>query len=450
MTAQPQGTNSALVVLLGRARRVPAVAVMVVTACLWHASNAAEVSSPAPAASDAEEVLQADPRQALLRRFSAAAAPGSLREHVLNMEMNAYADSSESPGLRLNRMWVSDQGALLELEGLVAKGPASAVIREDTLTLRHEGGVATAQEVEGASRLLDRKGGYAIVIRPGDKVLVRFGAIDDLHPMRLYHISPDGSPYVYFENIDPRFKERYLASYQTAAAADATPGQMKDFLVDFARNDPDKKAPEIFLKLINRMRAQNTFEGYYHAYLLLQAPEDAIKASRLVRTDQHKAMLEHMAVQTLTDKTRLFDFDLTLQRPSTHQQEGRCFIACRYNYGAFAQIGGELAVRPRQGSPIKLKQGVYKLTFTADVQQPRHKVRQSRWLGNYDGPDTGQVSNTVTVVVRPPDYRTNVRAALGEVMVAFVQRGSMGGVEASYANSNATVTLALRSVELVP
>ena len=405
-------------------------------------------STTATATDEAEETVAPDTRQQSLVKFKATNQ--QIREHALNMPMNAYADSTTSPGLRLNRMWVGENHTLLEIEGLPVPGrAASAVFRQETLTLQHANGQAQIQSFEGASQLKDRRGGTAIVVKPGEKLLALFGPVDDARPMQLQHTGPDGRPYIYFENIDPRFRERYTASAKAALASAATPEQMKDFLVEFAANDPDGKAREVFLKLITAMRAQNSFEGFYNVYLLMQDPEDARKASQLARTDEHRAKLEHMAVATLADKNRLFDFDLRLNATSTTSREGRCLMFCNYNFTASRPLAGQLTVQMQPNSPIKLKQASYRVMFTAQIEMPRRKIRESRWKGNYDGPDNVSYAQEFSATVSPPNYSASLPVPLGNLVVAFFERGSAGGYESTYATSNASVQLKLKSVELL-
>lgn len=328
-----------------------------VTLVVWLAGIASAVAAESAASAPTDDdvssgvVVEApDSRRELLAKFQSL-NPGA-REHVLNLSMNAYANTEAAPGLRLRRLWVGASGALVEIEGLpVAGSKASAVIRQDTFALRHAKGLSELQAVEGVSMVKDRRSGNALVVKPGEVMLALFGPVDDYRPMKIQHTPPNGRVFVYFDNIDPRFGERYRAVYQMAAAASATPEQMKDFLVEFAENDPDKKAPEIFLKLIMAMRAQNTFEGFYNAYLLIQDPGDARKASQLARTDEHRAKMEHVAVATLMDKNRLFDFDVRLDNTSTSTREGSCFFACRYNFTAFRSVRGSVSVALRPNSP---------------------------------------------------------------------------------------------------
>lgn len=410
----------------------------------------AQADSPsAKQSGEGSEIIAPDTKQELVAKFLSLNPDAHL--HVLNMLMNGYADSAEKGGLRLTRLWVSAGATLLEIEGLpVAGRAASAVIRQDTFQLIYRGGTARLQSFEGASQLKDRRGGGAIVIKPTEKLLALFDPVDDAYPMHLQHVVNKNQAYVYFEAIDPHFKKRYTAGYQTALAPNATPEQMKDFLVEFAANDPDNKSKEVFLKLINAMRAQNTFEGYYNAYLLIQDPEDARKASALARTDEHRAKIENMAVATLADKNRLFDFDFRINPTRTNSSEGSCWIACQYNFKANRALNGQLNVRLQPTSPIKLKQASYKVSLTAHVEMPRWKIQESFWLGNYDGPNNVSYDQDMVVTVAPPNYSASVEAQLGSLEVAFFQRGTAGGYEGAWATENATVQLKIKSVELSP
>jgi len=287
------------------------------------------------------------------------------------------------------------------------------------------------------------------VVKPGEILMALFDPVDDWLPMSVLHVAPDGQRYVYFEKIDPRFRERYDAEYRTAISSTATPEQLKDFLVDFAGNDPDGRSREVFIRLIKAMRAQNTFEGYYNAYLLIQDPEDAKKASQLARTVEHRAKLEHMAVATLVDKNRLFDFDFRLSRSETRSDEGGCWMLCRYNFSAKRQLSGQSSVKIRSTSPIKLAHGSYKVILEARVNLPRRKLRSSKWLGDYDGPDDIAYTVNIPVVVHPPAYTATAAADLGRLEVAFFQRGSAGGFEGSWATANANVEVKIKSVDLI-
>lgn len=399
-----------------------------------------------PSGDDAETVATST-KQELIAKFLALNPDAHL--HILNMDANGYDDSKEKSGLRLNKIWVGALGTLLELEGMPVTGrTASAIIRENTFQLVHKKGIARLQGFEGASYLKDRRGGGAIVVKPGEKLLAFFEAVDDSHPIRVEHVA-NSVPYVYFDGVDPHFKARYVAGYRAALANTASPEQMKDFLVEFASNDPEKKSRDVFLRLINAMRAQKTFEGYYNSYLLIQDPEDARKALALAQTNDHHIKLENIAVSTLADKNRLFDFDFSLFPSKTSSSEGSCLMFCNYNFSADRPLSGRLSVRLRSNSPIKLKQGTYKVIFSTQISMPRRKIRESSWLGNYDGADNINTSREVVVELTPPSYTASIETKLGSLNVAFFQRGSAGGYEGAWASSNATIQFSIKSVELV-
>ncbi len=399
---------------------------------------------------EAMQILPADKSRAILRQFKANNPDA--REHKLVLVSEAFIEDESNPALKLDRMWVGSKSTLLEITGLVRRGqPNSAAIAPETLRLTNlkTGQAAAFLAAEGVEQVLDRRGGKALLLKAGDTMYLQMEPIDDVQPMSLDYTGWDNRPAKYFDRIDPRFRERYDAAHKLASDPNAMPEQMKDFLVEFGKYDPDKKAPQVFIALINKMRTQNTFEGYYQAYLLIKDPEDARKASLMARSDEHRSKLEHMAVATLTDKNRLFDFDLRLASASTSSREGRCWMACSYNFTASRPVTGQLNVRLQPSSPIKLKQATYKVIFVAQVHMPRRKIRQSRWLGNYDGPDDISYTREISAVVSSPNYTANVDVQIGNLDVAFFQRGSAGGYEGAYATSNASIQLRLKTVELI-
>jgi hypothetical protein len=224
---------------------------------------------------------------------------------------------------------------------------------------------------------------------------------------------------------------------------------MKDFLVEFANNDPDKRAPGVFLKLIQLMRDQNTFEGYYNAYLLLQDPQDATMASRLARKEEHKAMIEHMAVATLADKGRLLDFNLRLDSTSTSSHEGSCWLLCNYNFTASRPVRGTLTVRAKKsGAPVKLTHGTYSVTIASTVRLPRYGNRRTKLFGDSSGADDQVLTNNFQVTLRPPDYAATIPVDLGTMTVAFFERGSLGGYSAVWANGDPNITLTFNRMDL--
>lgn len=287
------------IVLLATARGAWAQADAAQSPLSWLTDGAQPTQQDlaAPANDQSVETIAPDTRRELLIKFMAQNPQA--REHLLNMPMNAYANTSEAPGLRLKRMWVGDGGTLLEIEGLPVPGqPGSAVIRQDTFELVNDKGHrATLQAAEGVTILKDRRGGSALVVKAGDTLLALFGPVDDARPMRLQHTTHSGKPYVYFENIFPRFRERYDASYLAAAAQQAKPEAMRDFLVDFAQNDPDNRALGVFQKLLTAMRAQNSFEGFNAAHELTQDDADLQRMKTLAKTEAQKAVVFNTLLQ---------------------------------------------------------------------------------------------------------------------------------------------------------
>lgn len=419
--------------------------------------QAPQAASAAPPTDENVETIAPDTRRELLIKFQAQYPQA--REHVLNLPMNAYANTSEAPGLRLKRMWVGEGATLLEIEGLPVPGQqASAVIRQDTFELVGDKGQRAAlQAAEGVTQLKDRRGGSALVVKPGETLLALFGPVNDARPVRLQHTPRAGQVFVYFDNIDPRFRERYTAAYRAAAAPGANPEAMRDFLVEFAQNDPDGKSREIFLKLVNAMRAQNTFEGYYNVYLLLQDPEDARKASQLARTDEHRAKLEHMAVATLVDKNRLVEFDFRLDNNQASGGEdnsggyfgelARFFTGKSKVRRAGKSISGTLSVRLLPNRPIPLAHGDYLFKFAVHASAARSGT--ARGLVLRKAPSEYESTGT-TVSVRLSASNTTAQANVnaGHMEIAYLDRGMLGGYTARWLTGDGRLEVKLLSVEL--
>jgi hypothetical protein len=377
------------------------------------------------------------------------------REHKLGIVSEAFTENSTNPALKLERMWVGANGTLLEITGLQrVDQPNSAVISPATLALTNLKTLQSAKLLgfDGVSQVVDKKGGgKALVLNPNDTMYLLMEPVDDLQPLKLEYYGWDRRAANYFDRIDPRFRERYDLSYGIASSSNATPDQMKNFLVEFANNDPDKRATKIFLSLINRMREQNTFEGYYQAYLLIRDPADAKSAYKLARTDEHRSKMENIAVATLVDKGRLFELSLRLNPSSTSSREGSCLMFCNYNFTASRNVTGTLTVRAKKsGSPIKLRLGTYKLNFSSLLTLPRWGQRKSNWLGNFDQRSDQVLSGAINVTLRPPDYTVSIPVNFGTLEIAWFERGSAGGYSAYWADGNARASVKLKNVELVP
>lgn len=397
-----------------------------------------------PTSSNEIETIKATTSRLLLQRFNAENS--NIRVHELHKTANDHKENLSSPALKLERIYVGENSTLLEILGLNRQGnKTSAVIRSDTFGIRESSGDFHKNIAhEGVTELRDRKGGVALVVNSGETLFVLTGPINDLNSFSVEHTSWGDKPFTYFDNIDPRFQERYQKRYDEAV----TPEKMKDFIVEFSKNDPDGKVREVFVTLIKKMRKQKTFEGYYNAYLLMQDPEDASMASSLARTKQHEAMMEHIAVATLRDKGRLIDFDLQLDSTYTKDNEGSCMMFCEYYFTATRKITGTLKVRRKSNAPIKLQHGTYKLTFSVSGLLPRYKKQRSRWVGNVDAQDNNTIKKEVSVILRPPNYTENLSTKIGSFDIAFFKRGSAGGYTAIWANGDGKITVTLKNVEL--
>ena len=256
------------------------------------------------------------------------------REFLPNLTSQGYEEDDSNPALRLEKISVGPVGVLLELTGLArSRNSVSAVMRRDTLRLKNSKGETSALlAFEGVSELRDRRSGSALVVSPGDKLYLLFDKFDDYFTYSMAHVNRDGRESVYFPRIDPRFEERYEAFH----AAANTPNGMKDFVVEFARNDPKNRVLPVFSKLIGQMRAQNTFEGFHTAFQLLGDPRDYSGMQRTATSAEHKAVLDAFEAEKQAEVRRREEAktaearrqeaqQLAMQRAEqTRQAEQRC------------------------------------------------------------------------------------------------------------------------------
>jgi hypothetical protein len=399
---------------------------------------------------DPTELVELGTRGELRAKF--LAANPMARHHQLNMRMNAYDDRTPA-GLRLNSIWVAPEATMVEFEGLpIDGGRPSAVIHENTFVIQSKGRIAALQAAEGVSRIKDRDGGDALLIQPGQKLLAIFGAIDDYHPFSISHRPRGLQEFVYFQGIDPRFSERYAQSAQKALATDATPEQMRDFIAEFAKNDPQGKVREVFVKLVQKMRAQNTFEGFYAAYSLLREPNDARAAIRLARSDEHRASIEHMAVLTLEDKSRLIDFSFQVDTPKItadfqEPRGGFWGMGKEVVREAHAAVSGVLRANLVNSRPIPLRFAAYDFKFRIRASAPQ-KGAQGGW---FVSPPADEVSASKVVSVRlgAGSSTSATPVNVGKLPIAYLDRGTRGGFTARWLKGDAMLTVELISVEPV-
>lgn len=398
---------------------------------------------------------------AKLERFSAESGDQLLkqflrdnpraRQHKLGLVSEAFTEDPSNPALRLERVFVGPKGTLLEIVGLSRVGrPDSAVIAYSSLRLiDFEKNEHLPVAFKGVGTVRDKRGEVALVVRPGERLYLLMAPIDDFRPFALAYMGADLQFSRYFDEIDPRYRERYDTLATRALASAATPEQMRDFLVEFARDDPERKAPQVFLALINKMRAQNTFEGFYNAYLLIQDPNDAKAAFRLSRTDGQRAQMENIAVATLVDASRLFEMQFQVMPGSTSSGEGPCVLPCSSNFRASRTLSGSLALKVRAAeAPLKLRHGSYKVTFDTELVVPRWLLRDSALHGKADQRSDDIRKGNVTLTLRPPDYSAAVNFEFGKFDIALFERGAGGGYTAYWADGEARATVKMRSVEL--
>jgi hypothetical protein len=395
------------------------------------------------------DTLPAESGAALLQQF--LKDNPQARQHKLGLISEAYTEDPSNPALRLDRVLVGPNGTLLEIVGLKRAGRSdSAVISYSSLRLIDgDNKEHSPLAFKGSAQVRDKRGGVALVVQPGDKLYLLMPAIDDFRPFALAYIGADLQFSRYFDEIDPRYRERYDTLAERALTSQATPEQMRDFLVEFGRDDPDKKAPQVFLALINKMRAQNSFEGFYNAYLLIQDPADAKAAFGLVKTEEQRAQVENMAVSTLADKSRLLDLQLQMSPNATRSAEGQCLMPCNSNFRATRQLTGVVTIKAKTSdTPIRLSRGSYKITLDTELVLPRWFVRDTPQLGKADQRSDDIRKGKVTLTLSPPSYSATVNVDFGQFDLALFERGSSGGYLAYWADGDARASVRFRSMEL--
>lgn len=379
----------------------------------------------------------------------------SPRRHAVDIPSSGYAEDETRPALRLVQIWVGPNGALLEMVGLPRKGVKhSAVMRRDTLQVRPYGGrAANVRAFEGVAELRDRRGGSALVVAPGETLYLLTEPFDDYRPFSLLHVNRNAEDSVYFDRIDPRFRERY----DTMFAAANTPVAMKDFLVEFAGNDPDKRAPKVFARLLNEMRAQNSFEGFYTAYLLTQDPDDGMKAARLAQSTDERMKLEHLAIVGLVDKNRLFKLELSVDpaRASGGENTDDNPFAATFNWFsgkdkvrvAHRPIRGTLSIQLQPSSPIKVKYGAYTARFRVTAVAPTESSKAGFVLGS-GGPGEARVGRDISVRLDAGQNAASQRFDLGAMRVAYYDRGLFNGYTRERLTGDIVVEARLIGVEI--
>lgn len=279
----------------GRGRlTVPAAlciqALLLLSCLLSWAHSHAQAPAAAPASQSVEAAAVDLP---LLEQF--LKDEPTARLHPLAMVSEAFQEDPANPALQLERLWVGASGTMLELRGLQRKGQVySALIHQDTLHLKtlKSGRLVGFLASDGGMRFEDPTGKKLIRVRPGDVVHLFFAPIEALQAHSLRYSNPLGSEDSYFDRIDPQFRERYDQMFALASGPDARIDGLKAFLMEFVGQDSDRRLQKVFVDLIQRLRAQRSFEGYYDAYALVKDPKDENEARKLAKTDDQRSRLD--------------------------------------------------------------------------------------------------------------------------------------------------------------
>lgn len=250
-----------------------------------------ETTSNTSVSSDETNILPEDDISSVIRQFKTDSI--QTREYQLGKVSEAYSEDRSNPALKLERVLSHDKGTLLDIIGLSRNGKKySAIIDTDTLYLQSlNSGKQYKLVLQVGGTQVEGKGDKKLLqVMPDEHIYLFFEPIDDFHAHSLRYTNWAGRPDSYFDVIDPRFRERYDTSY--GKANNGSVEDMKSFLMEFARNDPDMRAQKVFVALINKLHSLNTFDGYYQAYQLVKDPADERAASKLARNEEQQAKLQ--------------------------------------------------------------------------------------------------------------------------------------------------------------
>lgn len=244
-----------------------------------------------------ESLSQSDPIVAIEK--IKAESPNT-REWALAKSSEAYVEDHSNPALKLEKMWANDKGTVIQLSGLPRNRSAfSAVLDIQSLRLfnlntkkvskyiAHMGGLAVA----GQSKRPADAPVKMVQLKEGESLYVFFEPIADIDPHSLRYNNWTGGEDSYFDKIDPRFGERYEQLYVKASGKEAEISDVKDFLLQFAHNDPKNRVKPVFISLIQRLKSQNTFDGFLQSYLLIKDPADAAAAKAKASTPEQQTKI---------------------------------------------------------------------------------------------------------------------------------------------------------------
>jgi hypothetical protein len=111
-------------------------------------------------------------------------------------------------------------------------------------------------------------------------------------------------------------------------------------------------------------------------------------------------------------------------------------------------IGGVLRARLENNRPVPLSHGEYAFKFSITAVAPRSGAAQGLVLGgNGDSEVRMSASATLRLSSARPSAQANID--LGEMEIAYLDRGMMGGYTARWLKGDGRLEVRLESVELV-
>lgn len=174
----------------------------------------------------------------------------------------------------------------------------------------------------------------------------------------------------------------------------------------------------------------------------------------LARKPSERAALERVAVAELTDKSRLIEFDFTVEdTPTTggKVRGGQTFeflVGKDARWNATKDIAGVLTVRLHPDRPVPLADAAYRFTFSITARANGYKSGVGFLVGPA-GDYVERASTKVTVTLGAGTGGSRVRAEVGSLELAYLDRGAAGGYTARSLKGDGSLEVSLIAVEAV-
>jgi hypothetical protein len=206
--------------------------------------------------------------------------------------------------------------------------------------------------------------------------------------------------------------------------------------------------------LVKVVRQRGRFDDALQAH---QATGDLMfvdKLQDLARSPAERASLELVAVNVLPDKSSLIDFDFDLERTTASGGliEGGHFLnfitGKDVRRAGHKVIRGILTVKLNPNRPVQLAQAQCRFVF--ELVASARGTRSARGFTlQGDSEISRRVSTRVTVTLGAGNDMARIQANLGDMEVAYLDRGAAGGYTSRVVDGDGTVEVQLISTEVV-